>query len=147
MNIESFEKRYIPVTESGCWLWLNQPMKNGYGVIYHAGRNVYAHRISWEIHRGPIPAELCVLHSCDVRICVNPDHLFLGTRTVNQQDMKMKNRSTQGSRNPMSKLTETHVQMIRSFTHLSTHHLAALFSVDDETIRTIRNGQRWTHVT
>lgn len=85
-----FDERYIPEPMSGCWLWLG-------GVSYPAGygrmtRGQYAHRVSYEIHRGAVPRGLHVLHRCDNRICVNPDHLFVGTRSDNMRDMMAKGR-------------------------------------------------------
>ena len=86
---ERFEEKYIPVTESGCWLW-TASRRNGceYGQMHMARNNrpEYAHRISWELLVGPIPDGLQVLHRCDVRSCVNPDHLYVGTISQNMQD-------------------------------------------------------------
>ena len=95
----------------GCWIWTGIMMPNGYGVIARAGhgsKNVYAHRLSWEIHKGPIPAGLLVCHTCDVRNCVNPDHLFLGTSTDNNRDTAKKGRHV-GAR----KLAPADVELIR----------------------------------
>ena len=90
---ERFERNFIPEPNSGCWLWLLS-LCNGYGRIYDLQnkRGALAHRLSWEIHRGAIPSGLWVLHKCDVRSCVNPDHLFLGTGLDNMTDMIAKGR-------------------------------------------------------
>lgn len=82
-----------PVPEAGCWLWLGRTAPNGYGRM-GAGRNrqYAAHRVSWEFHRGPIPAGLIVCHKCDTRRCINPDHLFLGTHADNARDRDAKGR-------------------------------------------------------
>lgn len=85
-----FEAFYIPEPMSGCWLWIG-------GVSYPPGygrmtRGQYAHRVSYEIHRGKIPVGMHVLHRCDNRLCVNPDHLFLGTQSDNMRDMMAKGR-------------------------------------------------------
>lgn len=87
-----FTEKYIPVTESGCWLWTGSATPAGYGQI-KAGRKLQrAHRVSWELHRGPIPDGLMVCHRCDVPSCVNPDHLFLGTAKDNFRDCVDKGR-------------------------------------------------------
>lgn len=82
----------------GCWLWTGR-RSNGYGRCSFRGRSMMAHRASWIMARGPIPAGLLVLHDCDVPNCVNPDHLFLGTYKTNMDDMYAKGRGPVGDRN------------------------------------------------
>lgn len=77
----------------GCWRWTGPLHAFGYGLIWRGGNNVGAHRISWEIHVGPIPDGLFVLHRCDNPPCVRPDHLFLGTQADNIHDMVAKGRN------------------------------------------------------
>lgn len=81
------------VTKSdGCWFWQGY-IRGKYGVLSIGGRgSKYAHRLSWEIHKGSIDHDKIVMHICDNPICVNPDHLKLGTYKENQQDMADKNR-------------------------------------------------------
>lgn len=67
-------------------------MPRGYGVIYFNGRQTYTHRVSYELHVGPIPDGLFILHRCDVPACVNPDHLFVGSAADNVADMMAKGR-------------------------------------------------------
>lgn len=86
------EARSIPVTESGCWLWLGWVNAKGYGRMYARGTNVGAHRFAWSAVNGSIPAGLYVCHKCDTPSCVNPAHLFLGTPTDNNHDMVAKKR-------------------------------------------------------
>jgi hypothetical protein len=74
-----------------CWLW-TASLVGGYGRIKVDGRGEYAHRLSWEMSHGPVPDGLCVLHHCDVRRCVKPGHLFLGTRLDNNKDRDQKGR-------------------------------------------------------
>ena len=99
----TLEERFwqkVDIRVGGCWLWTANCTKDSkgrrrYGLI-GAGRRgegmLYAHRVSWEIHNGPIPNGLQVLHRCDNPQCVNPSHLFLGTQLDNMHDMVRKGR-------------------------------------------------------
>jgi len=72
--LERFEEKYIPEPNSGCWLWTAAQL-NGYGAIKVDGRFRGAHRVGYELHKGPVPAGLVLDHLCRVPFCVNPDHL------------------------------------------------------------------------
>lgn len=97
--------RHFQRVDSGCWEWTGGVFKDsGYGK-FNGGKGddgkwvtAYAHRASHELHIGPIPAGLSVLHRCDNRLCVNPDHLFLGTQRDNIHDMLAKGRGRPGGR-------------------------------------------------
>ncbi len=78
---------------SGCWLWNAQIYPTGYGSFYLNKKNHLAHRASWILFKGNIPENLFVCHKCDVKRCVNPDHLFLGSQTENMRDMIDKGRA------------------------------------------------------
>jgi hypothetical protein len=99
---ERFEAKWTPEPNSGCWLWVARVNGKGYGTI-SLGRDgdgeEMAHRVSWMLYRGPIPAGLHVLHKCDVRACVNPNHLFVGTNADNMADRNAKGRQS-GPRGP-----------------------------------------------
>lgn len=85
-----FDKRKI--IANGCWEWQGA-LAQGYGLLHiRKGNHKKAHRLSWEIFKGPIPKDLCVCHHCDNRKCFNPDHLFLGTQKMNMKDMSEKGR-------------------------------------------------------
>jgi HNH endonuclease len=90
----SFESRMAGFARQGpgCWDWQRAVNSVGYGRIARNGTRVYAHRAAYELAYGPIPKDMCVLHSCDNRRCVRPDHLFLGTKRDNMLDMAAKGR-------------------------------------------------------
>lgn len=79
-------------TTNGCWEWIGHCYSTGYGMLTVKMDTWAAHRISYKIHNGPIPSGLYVLHTCDNTICVNPDHLWLGSHLDNMRDMDSKGR-------------------------------------------------------
>lgn len=85
----------IPITESGCWIWLNGVDKDGYGVISINNKTVRSHRVSYQIFNKKIPKGLLVCHKCDIPSCVNPKHLFIGTIKDNSHDSLEKGRHWQ----------------------------------------------------
>ncbi len=122
----------------GCWLWKAGAMNTGYGSFcIGARRNRLAHRVSWFLTHGSWPT-LCVLHRCDVRRCVNPDHLFLGTRTENSADMATKLRS-------VNKLTPEQVTEIRrrAAVGIPKSWIADDFGVTRTTVYDIAIGKTW----
>lgn len=97
--LERFEEKFEPIPWSGCWIWLAATSKCGYGrfgVGGHTGNLFPAHRIAWQLYRGEIPEGFEVAHRCDVRTCVNPDHLWLATHAENMADMMAKGRNRPG---------------------------------------------------
>lgn len=93
----SLEHRLIansmPVTESGCLIWLGCTQNAGYGVLSNKKRGLnLVHRVAWEIAYGPVPDGKFVCHRCDVRCCINREHLFLGTNVDNMRDAASKGR-------------------------------------------------------
>lgn len=136
-------------TATGCWEWTGTRRGDGYGMLWEEGAMKRAHRISWCLHYGPIPDGLCVLHRCDNRTCVNPAHLFLGTRTENQQDMARKGRSNIGTKNPFAKLTVCEVREIReryAQGGISHKQLGANYDVHATTICRVLTGFTWGSV-
>lgn len=137
-------------------MWTGATTYYGYGVIQKGGAHgglVRAHRVSWELHHGPIPKGLNICHACDNPPCVNPDHLFLGDQKVNMSDCSAKGRarggSPPGSKHHQAKLTETHVTAIRhAYTAGGTSHrrLAAEYGVSRKSISNIIHHRSWTHV-
>ena len=138
-------------TGPGCWEWGRGRDKRGYGHMSRPERGAsrLVHRVSWEVHRGPIPGGMCVLHQCDNPPCCNPDHLFLGTRGDNNKDMRRKGRGARGERHANAKLTDAAVMSIlRRRTQGSTQaELAEEHGVSRATIGYIVTGKSWRHIT
>jgi hypothetical protein len=137
---------------SGCWLWTACTTKTGYGAINIGGRICTSHRISWEITCGPIPRGMFVCHICDVRACVRPDHLFLGTHTDNMRDMVAKARharaAPKGAGNGNHKLTDGRVRLIlAAASHgVSGAELAKRLGVSQPVVSKIIRGDGWRHI-
>ena len=143
-----FESKFTPEPMSGCWLWIGAVNdKKGYGKISIHSKRAYAHRVSWGLYRGPIPAGAHVLHKCDVPCCVNPDHLYLGDQRQNNLDRDRRGRhvALRGSDNGHSRLTAEQVIEIRSRPE-SSLQIEGDYPVDASTIRQIRRRQTWKHI-
>jgi hypothetical protein len=142
-----FEQKVLRLPISGCWLWTGATFKSGYGQLLRDNKKVHAHRIAWNLYRGSIPDGLYVLHKCDVRPCVNPHHLFLGTHADNMADMIAKNRqdAPRGERQHCAKLTEAQIIDIRTSTD-SLRAMARKYNVRYSNISMIRRRQTWKHI-
>ncbi len=90
--INRFEAKIEMIPECGCWIWMGAERSCGYGQIKINNKRYCAHRVSFEIYKGTIPAGLLICHRCDTPSCVNPNHLFLGTYKDNIQDAIHKKR-------------------------------------------------------
>lgn len=95
---ERFDDNYI-VSPNGCWLWTGSVYPNGYGRLTVKNRSKLAHRLSVELHKGQIPIGMFVCHKCDIKNCVSPHHLFVGTAKDNSIDLASK------GLNPRQKIT------------------------------------------
>ena len=147
-EIKFFLNGFTEAPKNYCWHWnraLNTP---GYGVCQNNGRQVGAHRFSYEYFIGAIPHGMLVCHICDNPSCVNPDHLFLGTYSDNAKDMVNKGRNNVvrrfGKDNPNCKLLDEDVLYIRNHprTYGMRKKLAEKFGVSVLTIKAIREGKR-----
>lgn len=144
---ERFEEKYIPIPESGCWIWLASISNYGYGVLTINGKNKNTHRLSYEIYKGEIPKGMHVCHTCDVPACVNPNHLFLGTAMDNMRDMIKKNRKAIGVNHGYSKLTEEDVKRIRLIGKTKTQsEIAKMFNVTRSLISFVQLNKGWKHI-
>jgi hypothetical protein len=144
---EKLLARSIPEPNSGCRLWEGNTGTTGYGVVSYNNTSVGAHRLSWMIHRGVIPAGLHVLHKCDVRECINPEHLFLGTPADNMRDMTVKGRraAVRGSAKWSAKLTEADVLAIRAAVG-RYRDIGERYGIGRKYVQDIKSKRRWKHI-
>jgi hypothetical protein len=118
-----------------CVEWSGARSGDGYGAVYIDGKQRAAHRVAWEKAKGVIPDGMWILHRCDNPLCVNPDHLFLGTAKDNTQDSR-------------AKLTEDDVRkMVALSVEKRQSQIARDFGVSDALVSLILRGKAWKHVT
>lgn len=143
-----------------CWLWTGAPTAGGYGLVTAGSQRtgtrtrILAHRLMWELTNSPIPDGdgyhgTCVMHRCDVRNCVNPDHLIIGSQADNLRDMRSKHRGRvpgyRGTQHPGAKLTKDDVQRIRTSGE-GVRALGRALGVTHQAIIAIRKGRLWRHL-
>lgn len=134
-----------------CWEW-TASLNSGYGQLWWPDKKApeLAHRISWLIHHGELNEDDCVLHKCDNRVCVNPNHHFKGDRNDNNQDACEKGITPHGIGHWNRKLTESDVREIRNRRTKFKSTFVSLgveFGVAESVIRAIFYRKAWTHVT
>lgn len=138
-NLKARFLRKISKTNS-CWLWTAFVNHTGYGIIAVNGKTKRAHRLAWELYNNCfIPKNMLVLHKCDVRNCVNPSHLFLGTQQDNVNDMMIKGRQTVWNR----KLTNENVIDIKILIENGARNIdiAAKFNIDPSIVSRIKRNK------
>jgi hypothetical protein len=147
---QRFAAKVQPPDANGCWLWAGAKSGAGYGHIGVDGMTVSAHRVSWALVNGPVPDGLHVLHRCDVKRCVNPAHLFVGTNTDNVRDAINKgrfghSRHVRGEKHPRAKLRAEDVYTIRAALAegASQSSLARRFGVTSNAVNAIALGKSW----
>lgn len=146
---ERFNKKY-QIKENGCWIWTGGTRLNGKGVPYPRHwtddqKSIGAHRFAYELAHGAIPKGMYVCHKCDTPLCVNSDHLFVGTHHDNMRDMVQKNRSFTGrgeNKKGRAKLTNEQAQQIKLM-QISQSKIAKLFGVSQNTISRIKSGESY----
>ena len=139
------------VTDTGCWEWNGAINSGGYGSINVSGRTVAVHRVSHTLFNGEIPEGLHVLHSCDNRKCLNPEHLRTGTNAENMKDRNERGRAARfiGSDHPRAKLSEQDVLDIRmdyATGQTTQRSLAEFYGVTPEHVSAIVNRLTWRHI-
>lgn len=133
-----------------CWLWNGAMQPNGYGQfgaqVIGMGSSALTHRVSYYLANGNLPADLCVLHTCDNRRCVNPAHLVLGTDQDNTDDMLRKGRDkVKGELHKNHKLTDAKVLEIRQAAGMHAA-IATKYGVSKALVSLIKGNKRWRHL-
>lgn len=137
-------------TKIGCVLWKGAIAGKGYGYFLFENKTISAHRMSYRLFNGIIPENFFVLHTCDNRKCVNPDHLFLGTNNDNVKDMVNKKRNScgKGKNHGKAKLDDKTVKRIKILLSqkIPQKELARKFKISTSTISSIALGITWKNV-
>lgn len=143
---ERFESKIFH-SPDGCWYWLGSLNDRGYGQFYMNDKIVKAHRASYCLYKGEI-GEKFVLHSCDNRCCVNPNHLRLGTNDENMQDMVLRNRVSHGERHHSTIFIENEIRIIREAAYLgyTQASIARYFKCHSSAIHAIVNRKQWSRL-
>ena len=140
--------------DGDCIRWAKSKTRLGYGACTKLLGEVRTHRASWALTNGPITSGMAVLHKCDVRDCVNPEHLFLGTQIDNIADMCAKGRLVPpspkiGSKNKMSVLNEDtawEIRAVHSLKKFSQAEIAKSYGLSPMTVSRLINRKLWKHV-
>jgi hypothetical protein len=141
---EWFEEKVEKIPGAGCWIWLGSMTSTGYGR-WHAkpkDKNIKAHRLAYTLFVGPVADDIGVCHRCDVPLCVNPAHLFLGDQKANMGDAARKRRTAAGDRHGRKKLNAEQAAEIRKSTD-TAKQLMRLYGISHAQVLRIRRGVNW----
>lgn len=144
-KIEELRMRFWSRVKRGpeCWMWLGTKQSMGYGAFYFHGKPITAHRVAFQLENPSIAIDgMDICHHCDNRMCVRPEHLFVGTRKDNMVDMINKGRGCCGEKNHQSKLRNDQIAAIRVDGRLQKT-IAADYGVDRAVISRIKNGKAY----
>lgn len=146
---QRFWRKVVKQQGEGCWEWIGCITKTGYGNMTFQRKTWKSHRRSWIMHYGQIPEGLDVLHKCDNKVCVRPDHLFVGTAKDNALDASKKGKMHPGEKTAQSKLKEHQVLKIRERYLGGDTNLRMLgndFGVHRKTVEDIIHRVTWKHI-
>ena len=142
---QTLEERFWSKVQIGspdeCWLW-TASQRNGYGNLGIGGETMYSHRVAYYLTYGIDPADQLVCHTCDNRLCCNPNHLWLGAYQDNTTDMINKNRQAKGQQLPQTKLTEEQVLAIREDVR-TQRVIANDYEVSQAQVGRIKRRESW----
>jgi len=148
-HLKRFFDRHV-IKQEGCWDWKGRLLNSGYAVMQKGHHQTGAHRISYLLHKGEIPTNLLVLHTCDNRKCTNPKHLYIGNSVDNAIDRETRGRSNRGKRttNMHRKLNIDLVSEIKEKLNLgvTSSRLARDYYVSYSTIEAIKKRRTWKYV-
>lgn len=148
---ESIKDRFMKKVAqgTGCWMWTASAMNSGYGQFGHNGTMRQAHRVSYELHIGPIPSGRSILHSCDNKLCVNPAHLRPGTHSENIKEAYARNRRAKpdvaGEKHPRASIKMVDAIRMRDLrtAGMTVTAIARRYGVKRSLVSDVVNGRCW----